>query len=544
MNPSRRDELPACPRQFGWRTWVLGTSWQLVPTTVILFPLICSVCSAAEISSNGLGGGVWSDPATWRGKKVPGPFDDVVIQKLDVVTFDRNDDGKVSCQKVQIDPKGMLTFKTGVGKLVCCVADSIESFGAIKLDGTKSGGDHLELRMIGDNAEKRKVKLKKGAALLLYGKANLPDDRRNVAVRSPKVADQKEDVLSLIEADGGVSIDWQRASLHEIKLQAQKLDNTGAKANERLNIIGNAFTGRARLWLHSCDTPMIAKNTFYYADKTPLTEGAIAVYFGPLAEIKHNTIRGAFVFGITVNYQSDSAVEGNTVEGCAAGITGGYGIPSTMIKKNIIRGCEVGIRLEGASGVLEDNLVEGAMTAFQHENASLQVANLQIKDLNAKGTGINFLSGKLTLLNCDIAPAQIKVAAQAATVKDDPIICQQYVVVGVKGAPADSLVDVRTNDPKLAADVADPSVRNTPAPLTAGLTPLPRTLNPLIVKAWTIDPKGKLQPGVEYNVKVLGPAPKEGAARPVLKTMAFRPAENGFRAKLDDATPSLEVELK
>jgi len=65
-----------------------------------------ALVSAAEISTNGAGGGAWSDPATWRGKVVPGPADDVVIRKLDVVTFDRNDDGKVSCAKLQIAPPG------------------------------------------------------------------------------------------------------------------------------------------------------------------------------------------------------------------------------------------------------------------------------------------------------------------------------------------------------------------------------------------------------------------------------------------------------
>ena len=84
------------------------------------------------------------------GKVVPGPDDTVIIQKLDVATFDRNDDGKISCKKLLIDPKGTLAFKTGAGKQICCIADAIESFGAIKLDGTKSANDYLELRMVGD----------------------------------------------------------------------------------------------------------------------------------------------------------------------------------------------------------------------------------------------------------------------------------------------------------------------------------------------------------------------------------------------------------
>ena len=55
--------------------------------------------------------------------------------------FDRNDDGKISFRKLLIDPKGMFTFKSGSGKSICCVAEAIESYGYIKIDGTKSAGD-------------------------------------------------------------------------------------------------------------------------------------------------------------------------------------------------------------------------------------------------------------------------------------------------------------------------------------------------------------------------------------------------------------------
>ncbi|MBI2805815.1 MAG: right-handed parallel beta-helix repeat-containing protein [Planctomycetes bacterium] len=510
----------------------------------VFFGAQTDIAAAAEITTNGTGGGPWSAPATWQGNAVPGPGDTVVIRKFDAVTFDRNDDGKISCRKLHIDPRGGLLFKTGAGKIVLCVGDVIESFGAIKLDGTKSATDEIELRMVGDTAAKRKIKLAKGAALLLYGKANLPKDRRNVGLTSPKLADQKDDLVSFIDADGAVIFDWQHARFHDVKLQALNIDNTGSKANERINLISNRFTGQARVWLRQCDTPVIAKNHFDYPGKTSLTEAAISVLFSPLTEIKGNTIRGKFAIGITVNYQSDSVVVDNTIEKCDAGITGGYGIPNTMIQKCVIRDCDLGIRLEGGNGVVEDTVVERARIAFHHQNANLQLTNFQIKDLAAKGTAVLFDDGALSLLNCNIAPGQIKVAPQGPKATGVPVTCLQYVVIRVKDAPADARIDIRTDDPKLAADGADPNVRNSPAPLTDGLTPLPGALNPLTVKAWTIDLKGKLIVSPSYNVKVLGPAPKAGAARPVLKSVPFRPAENSFRAKRDDATPTLEVLLK
>src|SRR5215210_1032259 len=83
----------------------------------------------AEVHSNGKGGGPWSDPASWRGKAVPRPADDAVISRGDNIVFDRNDEGKVSCHQLFIDPRGSLTFKTGMGKQVFCAGGPIEAFG-------------------------------------------------------------------------------------------------------------------------------------------------------------------------------------------------------------------------------------------------------------------------------------------------------------------------------------------------------------------------------------------------------------------------------
>src|SRR5581483_9441163 len=103
-------------------------------------------------------------------------------------------------------------------------------------------------------------------------------------------------------------------------------------------------------------------------------------------------------------------------------------------------------------------------------------------------------------------------------------------VVAVKGAPAGSLVEVRTANPAPAAGAADPNVRNSPAAVADGLTPLPATVNPLLVRAWSLDAAGKPTPPPEYTVKVLGPPPKEGAERPVLRAVPFRPADAAVRA--------------
>jgi hypothetical protein len=477
---------------------------------------------------------------------VPGPEDDVVIRKNDVVTFDRGDDGKATCNKLQIDPKGGLTFKTTAGKLVLNPVGGIESFGVIRLDGTKSASDEFEIRLTGGTAEKRTVKLHKGSALLLYGKADLPGGRCNVSLVSSKTNDQKEDILGLVDADGPtVMIDWQRTCIQDIKLTAKKIDNTGGKANERLKLSENRFTGLSRVSCQNCDTPEIASNSFGADRAKPVEEAAINVSYSPLAEIKNNAIHGGFAIGITVNYQADSVLLGNSIAKCTFGITGGYGIPNTMIKQTRIIGCETGVKLEGASGVLEDLTVEGATTGFLLQNSTLQLMQFQVKDLARNGVAVQVETGSLTLLNCDLKPEQFKVLAQAP-VPGKPVIVPvtslQYLIVSVKEAPADAQVEVRTNP--APAGPADPNVRNTPAALVEGLTPLPRTLNPLIVKTWSYDNTGKLLPAPDYNINVLGPAPKEGAPRPVLKTVPFHPKDSGFRAQPNDKTPSLEVLAK
>jgi hypothetical protein len=498
---------------------------------------------AAEIASNGVGGGPWSDPATWRGKKVPGPDDDAVIQKNDVVIFDRADNGKPTCRKLQIDPRGGLSFKSGGGKLVLAVTDGIESFGPIRLDGTKSASDDFELRLVGDAPAKRLIKLNKGGALLLYGRAELPNDRRNVALVAPP---DKEPLPGLVENQGAVTIDWQRARLVDVKLQGMTIDNTGAKPNERIKLIDNRFVGQARIFLQGCDTPEIVRNQLDNTPGKPFAEPAIHCHSCPLAEIKDNVVRGGFATGIAINVATDNVVSNNTIEKCAIGIQGGYGVPNVMIKHATIRDCEAGIKLESATGVLEDVTVQGATTAYYQTSSRLQLTGFRVKELAKKGVVVEFDSGTLSLLNCELKPEDIKILPQKPVEKPPPelITCLQYAVVKVKGNPPGSLVEVRTSAPPLPAGAADPNVRNSPAPINDGLTPLPGALMPVIVKAWSFNLAGQLVKGPEYTVKVLGPAAKEGADRPVLKAQPFRPPPAAFRADLNDKTPTLEVMVK
>jgi parallel beta-helix repeat protein len=538
---------------------------------------------AAEISSNGLGGGPWNDPATWRGKTVPGPDDDVVIAKGDVVIFSSNDDkvalletgpavvgsletwaataalltgtaGKVSCQKLYLDPKSVLTFKSGGGKQTLSVAGPIEAFGTIKLDAHNTGSDFVELRLVGDKAEKRTLVLKDGGALLMSGRS-LRGGRCNVALTSQPLPALKPllndaDALGVVEGNPSTMIDLQRAELVHVQLKALSIDNTGAKANERLNVADCRFSGRSRIAFNSCDTPIIANNRFEYSGEGgTLPEAAIYMYACSLAEIRGNTVRGPYVYAISGSAMVDSAVTGNSIENCANGIYW-YGA-NGMIKQNTIRGCDTGVAITSMSGALEDISVDGAKIGLNHAGATAQVTNLQVTNLQKDGTPILYSSGPLTLLNCNFRPEQIKMEKPATPpTPAPPFLVQslQYVVVGVKGdVPAGSQVELVTaNPPKpLPPGALDLNIRNSPAKIGAnGLTPLPKSLEPLIVKTWVIGADYKVVPAPEYSVKVLGPAAATGGPRPVLKTLPVKPDDKWFRAKPNEPTPTVEVSLK
>ena len=118
--------------------------------------------------------------------------------------------------------------------------------------------------------------------------------------------------------------------------------------------------------------------------------------------------------------------------------------------------------------------------------------------------------------------------------------CLRSLVIRVNGAPAGSLAEVRSIDVKDGA--ADLDVRNSPAPLIEGRTPPPTSFMPLIVEAWSLAEGGKAGPDGEYRLRILGPPPREGADRPVLKTLTFRTADLPVRPR-GDSSPSLEVSL-
>jgi hypothetical protein len=515
---------------------------------------------AAELHSNGLGGGDWSDPISWREKVAPTAADDVVISRGDVITFDRNDDGKTTCNRIYIDPNGSLVFKTGGGRVVCAPAGQVEAFGVILLDGTRSASDKLELRMVGPTAAERTVTLLKGGKLTAAGRKNLAHGKHNVTLSTladpvdPK-APVKPPIETTITARDGSSLDVQRAELVNIHLMANDIDNTGAEVGERVNVVGNHFSGIAHTSITSCDSPLIADNKFVLMDKFATPHSAMFVNGCLLSEIRGNIVRGRYSFGIQVRSQVDGTLTDCDFEGQATGVY--YYGTNGMLKNLVIRKCDTGLTLTSASGVVEDTLIEGCKTGYYHGPTTAQFTNVRITDLQKDGTAVLYYNGPLKLLNCNITAEQVTVAGTVDRKTVDgslPVECLNFLIVKAGGKfPLGSRVEVASAD-RAANSVkggtmpraADPNVRNSPAPLRPdGLTPLPESLEPIIVRAWSYDAAMKLTAAPKYVVRVIPPADAAtmAAAPKPLAEQTVVPEASWYREEPDTATPTLEVRI-
>lgn len=520
-----------------------------------------SAARAAEIYSNATGGGVWSDPATWRGSVVPGPEDDVVLARDDTVIFDRKDEGRITCRQLSLDPRSVLQFKTGTGTVLFSAGGLVESYGYIKLDASRAASDRHEFRLVAADPEQRVLRLAKGGGLVVSGRPGLPKAGWNafVTARAPKSEPPKAeapktepppDPTGILEAAEGSSIDIKRTEFENVYVQASTIDNTGAKAGERVQFVRNHFIGTSRLMLTSCDSALIADNLFERDAPAPIMPAAIYLNGNPLTEIRGNTIRGAYYYGIQGYGQAESSVTNNLIEKCPNGFYW-YGF-DTMIRQLTIRDCGASLVFTSATGAMEDVTIDACQSGYYH-GATAQITNLVIRNMpKTSPYDIHFASGSLKLVNCNIKPEQIQFSPaafppQLPTEKRRPLAVESmhYLVAQLKGTfPPGAGIDVRTASPAVPAGVADPNVRNSPAAvLSSGFTPLPKTLEPLILRGWMFDPDGKPIAVPQYQLRVLGPAPAGAGERAVLKTLTVTPQESWYRPLPNDKKPTIEVML-
>lgn len=499
--------------------------------------------TAREIHSNGLGGGRWTDAASWHGAAVPTSTDVVVIATGDTIVFDGNDINQPSCRQILIDPRGTLTFKADNAQHTLNVAGSVEAYGMIRMEGALAPSGTMELRLTAPANDERVVRLLRDSALIANGAEGLPEGGRNVIIAGCDPAPGKPRRSAAIKAGAGTMLDIRRARMAGVVLEATAIDNTGFKPNERLNLTENQFVDLARIVLNECDTPSVQKNTFEYPGQPAVAAHAIKLSQCRLAEIKDNIITGRIDAAIAAGNDVDSSATGNTITGARCGIS--WHGQNAMLRANEINDCLIGVYIAEASGVLEGLIVRRTTKAISAFKSPIQITDFRVEDLPTNGIALSVDACSVTVLNANLATNQISLGAPPAA--EPWVQTMQYLIVQVKGQrPPNTLIEACTaaasgGPPKNAADL---NVRNSPAKLSPdGLTPLPRSLRPLIIRSWSIDRAGKKVEAPFYDLVVTAPAAKAGEAPRVLKSMTIEPKDTWFRPAPNQPEATVEVVL-
>ena len=517
-----------------------------------LYGVICAMalpCPGAEIHSNTTGGGRWSSAETWHGGRVPSQQDSVVVAMGDVVVVDVNDADRPSCRNLYIDPTGVLTFPAAEGSYSLTVDGEIDSYGLIRMDAARRPEARLTLRITAGSDRPRSVRLRHGAALLVHGAAALAKDSANVsivAIPHPTRSVASAPAAVAVTANGGAAIDLYHSILSNVMIEARSIDNTGSRADERVNIVGNRFVGRARLTLRTCDTPVVRRNRFE-AGTRPLEGHAVLIEKCKLAQVHGNRVAG-YEQGINIEGGVDASVVGNELADCTTAVS--LATRDVMVRDNALIRCPTGLRAAQTSGVVENTTVGESQLAFHVDHSTtIQFTNCRVRDLAEKGVPMRIGQASVSLLNCNVRPDQVEASSdyRGRTTTSRQMQAMQYLVVKVNGeAPADTQVDIRTAEVSggVPEGRADENVRNAPAFLnTEGLTLLPRTMRCLIVRSWRMKQDGTIISAPFYELTVSVPAEDPSEPRTQLVSKLIEPDESWYRPDLEDAAPTVQVTL-
>lgn len=506
-------------------------------------------CLAAEVHSNTTGGGRWSSAETWHGGRVPSQEDSVVIAMGDVVVADVNDTDRPSCRDLYLDPTGVLTFPASEGSYGLRIDGEIDSYGLIRMDAARRPESRFALRIVAGPDRPSSFRLRHGAALLVHGAAALPPGNENVSIAAiphPASGDESAPVAVSVTARGGAAIDLHRAMLSNVMIEARSIDNTGARPGEKVNIVGNWFTGRSRLTLRTCDTPLVRRNRFEAALR-PQAGHAMLIEKCKLAQVHGNRVAG-YVHGIMVEGGVDASVVGNEISDCTTALR--LATRDVMVRDISAMRCPTGVYAEKTSGVIENTTIVRSQLAFHIDySTTIQLTNCRVRDLPEKGVPMRVDQASVGLLNCHIPPDRI----EASTDRRGPsktarqVRAMHYLVVKVNGdVPANTQVDVRTAEVSggVPKGRTDENVRNAPAFLNAeGLTLLPRTMRALVVRSWRMKRDGTIVTPPFYDLSVSVPGEDPHGPRTQLVSKLIEPDESWYRADLEDTTPTLEVTL-
>jgi hypothetical protein len=329
-------------------------------------------------------------------------------------------------------------------------------------------------------------------------------------------------------------------------VQAAKLDNTGYKPNQRLNIIACHFTNGATVRLAYCDTAVIRDNQFRIGAQPVRVASAITLARGSLSACRGNTIDG-YSQAIHFSHEVDASILDNRLLNLQSGLVGAHA-RNSMIKGNTISNAAIGIELAECSGIVEDLRIENARKhGIVLRKASMQVTDAVFADLDPDAVPLLLDSASVTLLNANLTPKAIRLSGKRPP-QGHWVQAMNYLVVRLTGkAPPRALVQVATaavsgGVPKDGA--ADLNVRNAPAEIgSSGWSPLPATMRPLIVRAWSIKSNEELADPPFYDLTVRRfqadgtPDPKP------IHAQVIEPRDSWFRPAPNAAVATLEIKL-
>lgn len=420
--------------------------------------LVAPLASAGgeEIHSNGRGGGLWSEPETWHGNRVPGPEDTVVIAMRDRVEFDRDDREEPTCGALYLDPEAVLTFREGRHRRTLSVAGPVESYGTIRVDGTGDRRGQYEIRLVaeGPSVEQRTIHLRENAGLMLYGHEQHRGNQRNVRLIAGREIDPEADDETQIEripgrivADGDVMFDVHHAHVHDVEIELANLDNSGG-TRERLNIIGCYLTGHTTLRLENCDTPVV-RNSHFHTDDDAEPYQAVRLVDNDLAQLTNNRFEGPYNRALHINPDNNSTIADTEIVGVTN--RGMYlrSVTDTAIRNVRIdgEGASTGIWVQSSRGgaLLERVRVRDVEQAFRFRHSRAQLSDcsaegLRVEEEGDPGVALYLYRSSVRLINSPFDPDEIEINDGGSPPGDDPYLqTMQHVIVRV--VPAEKADD-------------------------------------------------------------------------------------------------------